>query len=137
MPYVPFDATWVPSTDPPAFRTLYEQSLRASADRVPAASIAVEDVRGEVLVVGGEDDQVWPGADFARAVADRRRAHGLDTAVVTAPGAGHRVVLPGERPVRRGRAMARGGTPAADAALGLAAWPHLCRVLGLRTEEPR
>ncbi|QVT78637.1 hypothetical protein ENKNEFLB_01015 [Nocardioides aquaticus] len=33
--------------------------------------------------------------------------------------------------------MTRGGTPAADAALGLAAWPHLCRVLGLRAEGAR
>lgn len=137
VPYVPFDAACSPSTDPPSFRPLYEQSLRTAADRVPAATIAVEEIGGDVLVVGGEDDQVWPGADFARAVADRRSTHGLDTAVVTAPAAGHRVVLPGERPVRRGRVMNRGGTPAADAALGLAAWPHLCRVLGLRAAGAR
>lgn len=137
VPYVPFDAAWSPDTAPPAFRALYEQSLGAAADRVPAATIAVEEIGGEVLAVGGEDDQVWPGADFARAVANRRRAHGRDTALVTAPGAGHRVVLPGETPVRRGRAMARGGTPTADAALGLAAWPHLRRVLGLRAEGTR
>jgi hypothetical protein len=28
--------------------------------------------------------------------------------------------------------MARGGTPEADRALGLAAWPHLVEALGLR-----
>ncbi len=137
VPYVPFDPGWAPDTDPPAWRGLYEQSLRTAAHRVPAASIAVEDVGGEVLVVGGEDDQVWPGADFARTVAARRRAHELGTTVVTAPRAGHRVVLPGEEPVSRGSEMVRGGTPAADAALGVAAWPHLCRVLGLRAEGAR
>lgn len=132
VPFAPFDDSWVPDTDPPSYRRLYEQSLRRHAEEAAAAAIAVERIAGDVVLVAGEDDQVWPAADFARAVAGRRASHGLGTSLVTHPGAGHRVVLPGEVPVERGRAMARGGTPEADAALGLLAWPHVVRSLGLR-----
>ena len=132
LDFVPFDESWAPDTDPPAYRTLYERSLAADPDAAERAAIPVERIAGEVVVVGGEDDQVWPGADFARAVATRRTTHGRGTRVVTHARAGHRVTFPGEAPVVRGQAMARGGSPEADAELGLAAWPHLVEVLHLR-----
>ena len=86
---------------------------------------------GDVLLVAGGDDQVWPSVTFARAVESRRRALDLPTTVVTHEGAGHRVVLPGETVAAGGQRMARGGTEAADRALGQQAWPHLRRVLEL------
>lgn len=52
------------------------------------------------------------------------------TAEIADPEAGHRTVLPGERQVRAGISMARGGTPEADARLGRLAWPRLVRLLG-------
>ena len=128
VPYASFDPTWQPETDPPAYRGLYARSLRTAA---PDAWIPVERVGGEVILAGGEDDQVWPGADFARLVATRRREHGLATTVVTHPRAGHRVVLPGEHPVVRGRTIARGGSPAADRQLGEAVWTELVTSLRL------
>lgn len=127
LPFVPFLPDWEPDQDPPAFRELYAGSLRAEPERAEAAAIPVERIAGEVVLVGGEDDQVWPGADFARLVADRRAAHGLPTTVVLHPEAGHRVVLPGEDPVGGGMSLARGGTPEADQALGALAWSHLVR----------
>jgi dienelactone hydrolase len=132
LDFVPFDESWVPDTDPPAYRSLYERSLAADPAVAERAAIPVERIEGEVLVIGGEDDQVWPGADFARAVAARRTTHGLDTRVVTHPRAGHRVRLPGEPPVTRGQAMARGGSPEADVELGAAAWPQVVDLLHLR-----
>ncbi len=128
LPFVPFDEEWAPDSDPPAYRGLYETSLRAAPEE---ATIPVELITGAVVLVAGEDDQVWPSVTFARRIEERRREHGLMAHVVVGRGAGHRVVLPGETPAARGQAMARGGTPEADRALGEAAWPHVVEVLGL------
>lgn len=81
--------------------------------------------------MAGGDDQVWPAADFASMIVDRRARHGLATKVATAAAAGHRTVLPGEAVVEGGQRMRRGGSPEADQALGLRAWPYLVRALGL------
>jgi len=129
LPHVPFLPDWEPDTDPPAYRGLYAASLAAAPEAVRAATIPVERIRGDLVLVAGGDDQVWPSVDLARAIADRRERHGLETTLVTHRQAGHRAVLPGERPVAGGQVMRRGGTPEADAALGAAAWPHLLRVL--------
>jgi hypothetical protein len=50
---------------------------------------------------------------------------------VTHPDAGHRVILPGEPVAAGGQRMARGGSEAADRALGELAWPEVRRVLEL------
>jgi len=90
----------------------------------------VERFFGDVLLVAGGDDQVWPSLDFARHVEARRAAYGLPTTLVTHPRAGHRVVLPGESVAAGGAPMARGGTESADRELGRLAWPEIRRVLG-------
>lgn len=133
MPYVGFDPTWEAAEDPPAFRELYRRSLAVADPAVVAAAmISVERIRGEVVLVAG-GDQVWPAADFADAIARRRRTHGLDTTVVTHPDAGHRILLPGETPVDGGQRMLRGGSVEADRALGAEAWPVVVEALRLRT----
>ena len=131
LPYVPFDERWRPTTSPPSYRDLYGQSLRTHHDRVSAATIEAELITGEVVLVAGGDDEVWPSSWFAGEIERRRALAGLPTTVILEQAAGHRVVLPGERLVRRGQSMARGGTPASDAALGRRAWPHVCRALSL------
>ena len=98
LPFVPYDDAWEPDTEPPEFVGMYEQSLETYADRVPAARIPVEQIGGEVLLVAGGDDRLWPSCDFAEQVVDRRSAAGLRTELVSHPRAGHRVVLPGETP---------------------------------------
>jgi uncharacterized protein len=84
-----------------------------------------------VVLVAGEDDQVWASGDFARAIARRRSEHGLPTTLLTHPRAGHRTVLPGESTPVGGMRMRRGGTPEADAELGALAWRELVRLLPL------
>lgn len=132
LPFVPFAEDWEPEGDPPAFRDLYAASLAARPDLAASAAIRVEDITGIVVLVAGGDDQVWPSADFADAIAARRRQHGLDTTIVGDAEAGHRTVLPGESPIVAGLVIDRGGTPDADARLGRAAWPLLCDALHLR-----
>ncbi len=107
---------------------MYEQSLSAYADRVPAARIPVERIAGEVVLVAGGDDRLWPGLDLAEDVVRRREAAGLATMLVSHPHAGHRVLLPGEKVPPPPRLL-HGETPAADAELGRRVWPELVRLL--------
>ncbi len=130
VPFVPYDDDVAVTGDPPAFEPVYRASLRTFADRVAAATIPVERFFGDVLLVAGGDDRVWPSLDFARAVQARRTAYDLPVTMVAHPDAGHRLLLPGESPATGGARMARGGTEAADRELGRLAWPEICRVLG-------
>lgn len=123
VPFSRFIDDWEPTTDPPSYLSLYRSSWAASSEGV----IPVEQIDGELLLVAGGDDQVWPSVDFAEAIR-ARRAEGATT-VVTHTRAGHRVTLPGERPTSVGRRMARGGDPTADAELGRATWPHIRRLI--------
>lgn len=129
VPFVPFAGDWTPEEDPPAYVTLYERSLAVHAEAAGRAAIEVERIRGDLVLVAGGDDRVWPSVRFADEIAVRRRRAGLDTVVVTDPVAGHRTVLPGETAVEAGQRMQRGGTAAADAALGERCWPEIVRVL--------
>ncbi|TNM39761.1 alpha/beta hydrolase [Nocardioides albidus] len=123
--YVP----WQPPTDPPAYRDLYARSRAADPDAVAAAALPVERVP-EVLLVAGEDDQVWPAREQAEEIVLRRARHGRGTALVADAEAGHRAVLPGEDVVDGGLQLRRGGTERADRRLGAAAWPALLDLLG-------
>jgi acetyl esterase/lipase len=131
VPFVPLDATWEPTEDPPSFLPLYERGLQHQDGST--GSIAVERITGTLLLVAGGDDLVWPSVRFAEQIVQRRREHGLTTEVVSHPHAGHRVTLPGEISPTSGMAMARGGTIEAYAAVGMAAWPAIARALQLQT----
>ena len=75
LPFVPFNRSWEPTSDPPAYVDLYRQSWQAHREAVREATIPVERIRDLVLVAGG-DDQVWPAVAQARRIAARREAHG-------------------------------------------------------------
>lgn len=65
--------------------------VRARQDRsaVERARIHIENYRGRLPLIAGEDDQVCPCADMARAIARRRLAAGLATETRIYAGAGH------------------------------------------------
>jgi len=128
LPYVPFDESWRPEDDVPAFVGLYEASRHRFATRLASAAIPVERIEHVLLVAGG-DDRVWPALTMAEAIRVRRAEHGLDTALVTDRDAGHRTVLPGEPVVAGGQRMQRGGNEAADQRLGEVAWEQFVRLL--------
>lgn len=128
LPFVPYDDAWVPDTEPPEFLGLYEHCLEVYADRVPAARIPVERIAGEVVLVAGGEDRLWPSLAFAEAIARRREVAGLATTLVSHPEAGHRVLLPGERPPPPSR-LVHGGSAEADAELGRRVWPELLRLI--------
>jgi pimeloyl-ACP methyl ester carboxylesterase len=120
LPHVPLAWDTWRREEPPRFRSLYEHSYEAAPDRVRAAAIPVERIP-QVVLIAGEDDQVWPSAQSARRIAARRTAAGCTTTLVIDRDAGHRAVLPTEPVVAGGTAMARGGSAVADAALGVVA----------------
>ncbi|MFG1815535.1 acyl-CoA thioester hydrolase/BAAT C-terminal domain-containing protein [Kribbella sp. NPDC049174] len=128
LPFVPFDREWQPEDDPPSFTGWYQQSLKRYGAEAEAARIPVERIRGEVVLVAGGDDRVWPSVEFAERIALWRGDHGTRTMV--AARAGHRPLFPGEQPKTGGQRMARGGTEEADRELGALAWGDVRRVLG-------
>jgi len=125
LPFVRYAADWQPNEDPPSYTALYRESLRTAED-VEAARIPVERIR-EVLLIAGGDDKVWPAVQFAEEIVRRRGS--LPTRLVVGAEAGHRTVLPGERPKDAGQRMARGGSEAADRELGERALPEILTVL--------
>ncbi|MFS3130465.1 alpha/beta fold hydrolase [Nocardioides sp. Bht2] len=132
VPFVPLDREWVPALDRPAFAPLYLQSrASAGADAVEAARIPAETFRGTLVLVAGEDDQVWPGAQAARRIAASRAEAGLATHVVIDAAAGHPVVLPGETPPDLRRGYQVGGDEGAPQRLGALAWPAIREALHL------
>jgi dienelactone hydrolase len=135
VPFVPFDdeaiedAVKEANGDLPSYCEAYLAALEKYADRVPAATIPVERIAGEVVLVAGGGDALWPSVLAAEAVRRRRTAHDLETIVVTHPDAGHRVVLPGEPVLPLSQRLAWGGSEAADHELGVLAWPEIAAIL--------
>lgn len=86
----------------------YAPALERPAD--PDTVIAVERIAAPLLLVAGEDDQVWPSAEMARRILARRT--GQDDELVSYPGAGHLLRL-GLWPATGGAVgdIALGGTP--------------------------
>jgi dienelactone hydrolase len=102
----------------------------------PDPRIAVDRIRGPVLLVAGGADQVWGSAYAASAVEQRRRGHGgLPTENVSAQNAGHGLTVavpnlpfPTEFDLN-GFTLVSGGTRQADALARNAAWPRLLALL--------
>ncbi|GAA1552371.1 acyl-CoA thioester hydrolase/BAAT C-terminal domain-containing protein [Kribbella lupini] len=127
LPFVPFDLGWEPDDDPPSYVDGYRQRLRLFPAEAEAAQIPAERFRGELLLLAGGDDKVWPSTEFAEQLAARRGS--LVTEVLVSEEAGHRLILPGEQPKNAGQRMARGGSDDADRAFGVRVWPRILRVL--------
>ncbi|WP_328329194.1 alpha/beta fold hydrolase [Kribbella sp. NBC_00382] len=127
LPFVPFDLGWEPTDDPPSYLELYRQSLDRFADQAVAAQIPIDRFKGDLLLLAGGDDRLWPSVEFAEQLARRRGS--LPTRVLSSETAGHRLVFPGEEVKTSGQRMARGGSEAADRAFGGQAWPVVDQVL--------
>lgn len=127
LPFVPFDECWTPDGDPPSYVGHYQQSLRTFPEEAEAAQIPAERFGGDLLLMAGGDDQLWPSMEFAKQIALRRGT--LITQVLISGQAGHRPLFPGEEARAGGQRMARGGSDEADRAFGTQAWPHLVRFL--------
>lgn len=132
LTFVPLDESWTPASSPPAFVDCYVQSRRtAQPSTVAAATIPVEQFEGELVLVVGGDDRVWPSHDAAHAIMKRRSAHGRTTILVEDADAGHLVVLPGEQAPHVQRSYLVGGDDGSAERLGRIAWPAIRAAFGL------
>lgn len=124
LPFIVWDPrVWPPfGTQNPAYRPMYELSLNTFAEDVPAASIPVEQIRGDILLVAGRADALWPSDTAARRIVERLERYGRSSTLIEHPDAGHSPVFPGETQLAAPIERAWGGTPAADRELGAAAW---------------
>jgi dienelactone hydrolase len=142
LPFVPPPIDGRPpgptAASPEAPLELTPMFLRSLEDRaaVEAAAIAVERIRGPVLLISGEDDRLWPSPVLAEIAAARLATHTHPVTHLRYSGAGHMigpVGLPATantilHPLR-GRAMALGGTPAGNAAAAADSWPRVLQFL--------
>lgn len=93
---------------------------------VGPATISVERFAGPMMVIGGGRDSVWPSADMARRIAERRAAAGRPTELLVYPEAGHALSGSGWSSLR---AWGDDGTAAATAAAQRQIRPRLARFL--------
>jgi hypothetical protein len=54
------DERWTPDDDPPSYVGHYQQSLRTFPEEAEAAQIPAERFGGDLLLMAGGDDQLWP-----------------------------------------------------------------------------
>jgi dienelactone hydrolase len=114
-------------------------AMRNDPASVMRAAIAVEQIHGPVLMIGGESDGVWPSSDMVQSAADRlRRAHfAYPVVTLIYPHAGHRAGMPEISPAWNegaphpvtGQIMNFGGTPEGNAASTLDAIPKVLEFL--------
>jgi dienelactone hydrolase len=103
-----------------------------------AARIPVERIKAPVMLVAGQEDQVWNSAMMAHNIAERRAEAKLETVSLIYPDAGHAVGGTGYNPTTQYDAspMKMGGTPEANARAQADAWPRtiafLKRTLGVK-----
>lgn len=69
-------------------------SINRNQDGVKRASIEVEKINGPVLLLGAEDDQLWPSCIFIDRIKERFAQHSFRHSVMSAcaPNAGHTAV---------------------------------------------
>lgn len=105
----------------------YVPGLRKE-ESVAAATIAVEEINCPLLLMAGEDDQMWPAAEMATAIADRRAQAGRDDEdrLLLFEGAGHFLRPPiSPTTVAWNDALFSGGTASANAAAQREGWVAL------------
>jgi dienelactone hydrolase len=109
------------------------------------AQIAVETTNGPILMIGAEDDGIWPSAEMVRAVVQRLRSNHFSHQVLTLiySHAGHRAGLPDIAPTWTsgvtqrisGRSEEFGGSPEGNAESSLDATPKVLDFLAVSLAE--
>ncbi|MDX1706554.1 acyl-CoA thioester hydrolase/BAAT C-terminal domain-containing protein [Pseudidiomarina sp.] len=133
--------TYVPRHSAPDYdverfvgRDYFAEDLR-HPDAVPA-QIAVEDIAGQILLISGTDDRLWPGDEMADSIVARLQAHGKARLVqhLKYEGAGH-AISPGdpaaatEVSLSGGQTIVLGGSEAANRQAQDNSWPVIEQLL--------
>lgn len=135
---VSFFSKWMthrPVANRPGFLTTLKD--RAAVER---AAIPVENIQGPILLVAGQDDQLWPSALFAKMVMDRLAVHNhpYPDQHLRYKGAGHFVCFPYGLPSlppmvtlspAAGVLLTFGGSAKANAHAATDSWPRILTFL--------
>lgn len=126
LPYIAYRTDWNalfagpgPYSMTPAHR---EAVAAACPGEVLAATIPVERIDGPVLLVSGEQDQVWQATELSQRVEQRRRQAGLPVQHLWHPRAGHALSLPGLPTYSSVPWTSMGGDDDANAQLQFMGW---------------
>jgi dienelactone hydrolase len=127
------------SGKPLAARAGILHGLEAAGNRVHDVAIPVERIQGGILMMSGEDDQLWPATWFAQFAEARLANAGFQHPYEhrSYPGAGHFGCLPPNLPAATSIArhplvpmlFAFGGTPRDNAAASADLWPRIVSFL--------
>ncbi len=133
-----------PADGPLALTPIFLRMLEDDA-AVERATIPVERVNGPVLLISGQDDQMWPSPALAEIAISRLAAsrHPHPYQHLTYRGAGHVIGPPGlpatiaaiHHPLA-GRSMAFGGNPKDNAAAAADSWPRVIAFFHRALEQP-
>ena len=119
------------SQRPLAFTPIFSHGLQ-DHDAVEVAAIPVERIQGPVLLVSGENDQLWPSSLMSDQVVERlaRHGHPYPSAHRHYPDAGH-FLRPPHVPTTglESGALALGGSSQGQAAANADAWVHVLTFL--------
>ncbi|MBB6018766.1 acyl-CoA thioesterase/bile acid-CoA:amino acid N-acyltransferase family protein [Deinococcus radiopugnans] len=134
LPYVAYRTDWNalfagpgPYSMTPAHR---EAVAAASPQELRAATIPVERIDGPVLLVSGEQDQVWQATELSRCVEERREQAGRPVRHLWHPRAGHALSLPGLPTYSSVPWTSMGGDDDANAQLQFTGWQARLETLG-------
>ena len=112
-------------------RDMFMTTLK-DRQHIEEATIRVENIHGPVLLISGDDDQMWPSTPFAELIMKRLKEyhHPYPDQHLHYPGAGHFVCFPYGFPglppfVKRIQGMAVGGSIEATAASVTDSWPKI------------
>ncbi|MGE5334424.1 MAG: acyl-CoA thioester hydrolase/BAAT C-terminal domain-containing protein, partial [Nitrososphaerota archaeon] len=115
----------------------YQHNLADEAALAPA-TIAVERIAGPVLLISGDDDQMWPSSLMAERIMRRLAAHHFAWPYrhLRYADAGHLIAPPWQPTTVNSRlhptvgiAFAYGGTPAGQAHANADSWNHVLALL--------
>lgn len=128
---------------PIRLKPFYEAARTADPAVTDAAYFPLQRIRGPVLCLAAQDDQIWNSPEQCALALQylHRHHHPYADRSIVYPGAGHLFILAADGPQHAlnvmttpGGSIAFGGTPQADATAGSAAfkqiWAYLASALG-------
>ncbi|GLV54672.1 acyl-CoA thioesterase [Dictyobacter sp. S3.2.2.5] len=118
---------------PVAFRRAYMESLQNQPYLLPA-TIAVEKIRGPILILSGQDDQMWPSTLFGEMIDERLTKYQYPYLHqhISYADAGHKIGYPYmPTTIDQARGNAYGGTPAGNAYATEQSWQAVLTFLKL------
>jgi dienelactone hydrolase len=126
MPYRGFVEGLLAGPGKADLRAIHENGRADHPEREAAARIPVEDYTGALMLIAGGHDAQWNSTRQAVAIVAAREKAGLKTEALIYPEAGHDLVGGDGDPRSDPRS---GGTPEANAAARLDAWPRITAFL--------